>query len=498
MKNQKSNLYSRLNLALLSILFSIFLFQFSCTQNTASNKLKINEVWTKGGDSPVGGFLHNFVELYNKDSVAISVSGWTLANRTGAVIATLPNWVLPPKTYLTVYFGSGQDDDDFSDREGSYYTQGDSLNIFDDVMDEVGLYTGRPSGSSIIDFVAWSNTGNYTPGVAHAHALSKGIWTQGDFVDRSGYGILSSHGLCPDGFDHNVSGDWREYDWGTYFISTTHSGPNPIQLSPLDGQILSALQVNFLWAAVDSALSYRLQVDDDSTFVSPEIDTVLSTTSYSDRLAPGDYYWRVRVIDRQGLVEEAAIWSFGIFPVLPPGPPARRLNVPSLFQHKDTDMLCLTDDTGLNPRIRRPGCSEFPSNSGPWDGAHPNNHALVCPHCGWYCVRASLAMINRYYGGDMSQDRISYQACKDLTAGEPEQDLGHERGLYFVPDEITPVYSWVLNGAAVAFRLGKPSFNTIRNEIDANRPIGIVIPGNMMALDGYRVSLQNQVYILDP
>jgi len=53
----------------------------------------------------------------------------------------------------------------------------------------------------------------------------------------------------------------------------------------------------FTWDAVEGAVCYQIQIDNHPNFHSPEQDaTVVEATEYSaDPLAPGRYYWRVRV-----------------------------------------------------------------------------------------------------------------------------------------------------------------------------------------------------------
>ena len=47
----------------------------------------------------------------------------------------------------------------------------------------------------------------------------------------------------------------------------------------------------------DAEIAYRLQVDDNSDFSSPEIDMVTTGTSHVAALVDGNYNWRVIVSD---------------------------------------------------------------------------------------------------------------------------------------------------------------------------------------------------------
>ncbi len=66
----------------------------------------------------------------------------------------------------------------------------------------------------------------------------------------------------------------------------------------------------FSWDISEGAMSYDLQVDNDSNFGSPEINVTTAQNSYthSDTLRNGLYYWRVR-ISRDGIQNSDKNWS---------------------------------------------------------------------------------------------------------------------------------------------------------------------------------------------
>lgn len=470
----------------------------------APKDLKINEIRPLAKTNPVGSFQHSFVELYNAGDKPQHLQHWQLVNGKGKVIAALPAWILPGRSFLTVYFGQGQNDSSFTDRAGHFYTQGDSL-VFDPSADEVGLYRGSLSIAGIQDFVSWSNTGTYLPGIAHDHAQQKHLWKKGAFVNRSAAGPLSSLGLCPDGYDNNQVSDWREFDWGTYFIGGYYGKPNPIQIAPLHESVITTDSVTLVWASRPGATGYRLQISSQGPdFNNLMTDITLKDTNYTLPVGYGIFHWRVFVLTPRRLTEHA-VWLFRKAPA-PSNEQVKVLPVPHLLQHKDTRMLCVSNDDPPRPLpfpvlFTRPGCSEFSGPLGPWDNEHPEDHALEgCEHCGYYCARASIAMINHYAGGDLSQDRISYQVFKDYVPWA-EMDLGHNTGLY--NHEITSAYSWALNGVPVAHMGFYLPFNTIVTEIDAGKPLLVHIPGHAMVVAGYRFNPlapleQKYIYVLDP
>jgi hypothetical protein len=62
---------------------------------------------------------------------------------------------------------------------------------------------------------------------------------------------------------------------------------------------------DFDWTDVEWGVRYRLQVDDDSLFLSPAVDTVVAASSFINHgsAADGTYYWRVQAAD------DASRWS---------------------------------------------------------------------------------------------------------------------------------------------------------------------------------------------
>jgi len=122
-----------------------------------------------------------WVELYNTADEAIEIGGMRLANGSLVNQVTLPAWTMPAGSYLVVYFGTGQNDNDFSDGSGRYFAGSAGLPFFS--ASDVALYGDAPSADTIIDFVAWGASGEYAPGSAHNHAVTAGTWSAGTFVD---------------------------------------------------------------------------------------------------------------------------------------------------------------------------------------------------------------------------------------------------------------------------------------------------------------------------
>jgi hypothetical protein len=157
----------------------------------------------------------------------------------------------------------------------------------------------------------------------------------------------------------------------------------------------------------------------------------------------------------------------------------RDLGITPLLERKDTYMLDL----------------ECPL-SGPyaWDIPHENRSATDSQRC----IKAAVAMVNSYYGGNLSQDRIAYYVYHDfLQYPSPENDLGH--GLDVIGIRLAWVLTWALNGSPAVRYSDKPGFSDIKYWIDNNRPVIRDNPENHLitVIDGYDTNGQ-MVYVIDP
>ncbi|MFX1562654.1 MAG: hypothetical protein ACFFDP_05045, partial [Promethearchaeota archaeon] len=110
------------------------------------------------------------------------------------------------------------------------------------------------------------------------------------------------------------SGNWVvEDNSGSYFnytVTSSSSSPStPVLNDP--GNILSVNDFDVSWSGSTDAdgiiIAYELQVDTDSTFLTPDnIWEVTLTLQYVSRLVDGTYYFRVRAQDNDGLY---SLWS---------------------------------------------------------------------------------------------------------------------------------------------------------------------------------------------
>ena len=97
----------------------------------------------------------------------------------------------------------------------------------------------------------------------------------------------------------------------------------PILLGPINGKIITDPDpVTLSWKVVIGAVSYRVEMDKNSTFSSPDFFYTtpaleLNVTAVVG-LDPGTYYWRVRKIDKYGGVAPwSAVWRLSVNQVIP-------------------------------------------------------------------------------------------------------------------------------------------------------------------------------------
>jgi hypothetical protein len=91
--------------------------------------------------------------------------------------------------------------------------------------------------------------------------------------------------------------------------------PKPTVVSPREDNIgtFGSQPVTFKWGAVPGA-TYNLEVSDNFGFdppVSSQQVKKLTATSYTMKLEPGTYYWRVKAVDGSG---NEGDWSYSPFP----------------------------------------------------------------------------------------------------------------------------------------------------------------------------------------
>jgi PKD repeat protein len=197
--------------------------------------IKINELMI----DPFEGELE-WIELFNNKTTDVSLEGYTLTNETGYAIGTLSSVTLPTKAYLTVYMGTGTNELDFSDKNGSYYL-GLSAEVFNDTTGGVALYQSANTGAAnIIDFVSYSETTSEVWSLSLNHSLQADIWSNVNAtVGGDGYqpnlpeyvskipSLTEGDSIGRDAIstDNNTPGDWF-YTGGVHSYKPTPGAQN--------------------------------------------------------------------------------------------------------------------------------------------------------------------------------------------------------------------------------------------------------------------------------
>lgn len=501
------------------------------TVSANSGGIHINEVmfYPAVGD-------YEWVELKNGSSIPIDISGYRLTDEDG-------NWysfpellpAVPAGDFVVIVFdgfGSQGDDYDFSDNLAVLHSQAGLVDIFEEDVDQVALYSKNQfiylplvinhnnvtvSNSSVVvnteifppisSFVAWGAE----PGEDSLNASSAGKWHEENYIATNqapgniGLKVGGSLSLI---LNELGEGFWYVVDPSEISKGQNNGIPGPHIYNPLDGIETCDRTPTFGWSTVGSG-GYYIELDEEPDFLSPIISLTVGSEIYNldSQLLDGTYYFRVKAIDDGSKFSQVATitiidCSSNLSSTYSPTVDVI-LNIPPILQHKDTMMLSIggmlsygITETGRGTR---------------WDTAHEDDDDWIIgnnpPIRGSimddnFCTRASISMIVNYFGGQLSQDRISFY---EYGRGTPEVDLGEGSGMW--PNELKTqgngqnVFDWAMNGASVTSSRGKPTYDEIKTWLDAGRPL-LVVENNdahSVVLDGYRDGLLwNLAHRVDP
>ena len=153
--------------------------------------------------------------------------------------------------------------------------------------------------------------------------------------------------------------------------------------------------------------------------------------------------------------------------------PGKQLTVPLLSQHKDTAMLLLeqTAEKGAHA----------------WDKDHVTLDPKD-PADDMNCAQASVAMVNHFFGGDLSQDRLENELYKGRQPG-PEEDLNHGYG--FSPEDVTRLLTFALGAAPIRAEPGRTPdevWADVTASIDAGWPVVAAGPTHVFVMTGYEIT----------
>jgi glucose/arabinose dehydrogenase len=105
----------------------------------------------------------------------------------------------------------------------------------------------------------------------------------------------------------DAAGNWSNWSTTRAITILPLTPGMPTLTNPANGSITPNPAPTLTWGVTQNAASYRVQLDNNSTFSSPEIDTgALLTSLVLPRLADGVYYWRVLAVNN---LAQTGPWS---------------------------------------------------------------------------------------------------------------------------------------------------------------------------------------------
>jgi hypothetical protein len=444
-----------------------------------------------------------FVELLNAGTAAVDVSRMALRLGEKDLLLRRVTEPLAANQRLVVLF------------DGGNRLEGRALHAAD------GFELDRDSGAvelhdatdRTVDRVAWG---------AEPDAVSTGTGIAMSLDIDPGSVI----GRPPGANEPTTETAWVLYPAGSATPGAANPLPSVADLTPLDGAVVAGARADLSWEPMPGAASYRVQVAPEDGFASPVFDhTVAGPEAQTAALSPGRYAWRVQSVAADGTrsafsaIKHLELQASGAGgPVAATfdsaGPPrvvraslqsraSNHLNVPYLTQHKDSTMLQLE-----NREYR---------GTHAWDVDHRSALATD-PADAKNCVVANIAMINHFFGGDLTQDRIGYEVLsRNIDTYVPRlramfaDQLAQDRrfAAKFVPytRELMPgperdlIYGFGLNGLRVtaalmyalqidpnmqgAYRRRTDMWADVVREIGAGRPILAANTHHTFTITGY-------------
>jgi hypothetical protein len=188
-----------------------------------------------------------------------------------------------------------------------------------------------------------------------------------------------------------------------------------------------------------------------------------------------------------------------------------------LIQHKDTQMLLLESQQAAVPQT----ANRLPRVPHAWDRDHLGLD-INDPADNMNCAIASTAMINRFYGGDLAQDRIGYEVFSkevdhyaaqvqlraietpvtiphELAPG-PERDLNYGYGMSMERIVAAGLYSLgQVPGPGSGWAQPDQIWAAATKEIDAGRPLMGVTCCHAVVIRGYELRGTHRIlYLNDP
>ena len=293
---------------------------FGVVVSSIAQSVVINEVFHDAVGTDTG---KEWIELYNPSGSAIVLTGYDLCGRVSGGDYTFPVFTLPANSYVVVYWNTVG-----TNTGTELYTGSSGFSNISDSEGSVSLFNSTTYNSTtIVDFVQWG-AGDQT---FENYAVSKGIWTEDDFVAK----VDPGHSMEYDG-SGDTSSDWFDQS------SPTQGAENslPVELSSFSanatyGKVILTWQTE---SEIDNQGFYVLRSDvEDGEFdiISNLIDGAGTTTTpqkyefVDENVQSNKTYWyKLKQVDFSGQWE-----LYGPIEVfVPEAEESSPLNVPATHQ----------------------------------------------------------------------------------------------------------------------------------------------------------------------
>lgn len=321
-----------------------------------------------------------------------------------------------------------------------------------------------------IDYVAWGKKGSLNPSASYLKT-----------EQNTGYGMQVSY-KTGNFFRYAENVGWSLYQ-AAEINKSAEALPDPIPFGIDDGMSLSSDEngsVKLSWVPVKGAKAYNVSIYDSDDKLVYEKET--ETSFVNVKLESGEYHWNVASVNANGLVETTlgnrtlylanlheldSYWSEGWI-----------LGVEPIGARKDTKMLV----TAWGNLAEAKG----------WNRVHSLEEEMTDEES-WRCWAVGVNMLNRYFGGSLTQDEIKMHAFR---AGQPA-NLSHHfdfmLGSMGGGDEKLDdaAFNYAFN-TVPQIHAGAPTFSVVKEALLNGSPLFVSIRNStgsqhVMIIDGYGV-----------
>ncbi|HUU79291.1 MAG TPA: hypothetical protein VMX55_13180 [candidate division Zixibacteria bacterium] len=176
----------------------------------------------------------------------------------------------------------------------------------------------------------------------------------------------------------DAAGNWGSFS--TYRSFTVYTIP-PVLVSPLNGEVTNDPTPLLDWNPSTAAVNYNVQVDDSSSFSSPNINTYTSLTAFTcPTLADRIWYWRIRAQDALGNWGSFSTYRSYTIDTVAPSSPVLVLPTNGIITNDPTPNLDWdTVSTAMVYRVQIDNNDDF---SSPILDIYTSSSSYICPTLG--------------------------------------------------------------------------------------------------------------------